>query len=150
MLPTFVIGLREGLEASFIVGIVAAFLMRNGRRSEMWALWTGVGLGVAICLAGGIALRIAERNLPQRQQEGLETVVGLVAVAFVSWMVLWMRAARPRAEGRARGERGRRARDRLGVGAVAHGVPRGAARRLRDRGVPARDPALVDEHGDAR
>jgi high-affinity iron transporter len=66
--------------------------MRNGRNKEMWALWTGVGLGVAICLAGGIALRIAERNLPQRQQEGLETVVGLVAVAFVSWMVLWMRS----------------------------------------------------------
>lgn len=92
MLPTFVIGLREGLEASLIVGIVAAFLMRNGRKKEMWALWTGVGLGVALCLAGGIALRIAERNLPQRQQEGLETVVGLVAVAFVSWMVLWMRS----------------------------------------------------------
>ena len=92
MLPTFVIGLREGLEASLIVGIVAAFLMRNGRSRDMWALWTGVGFGVALCLAGGIALRIAERNLPQRQQEGLETVVGLVAVAFVSWMVLWMRA----------------------------------------------------------
>jgi high-affinity iron transporter len=92
MLPTFVIGLREGLEASLIVGIVAAFLRRNGRGRDMWALWTGVGLGVTLCLAGGIALRIAERNLPQRQQEGLETVVGLVAVAFVSWMVLWMRA----------------------------------------------------------
>ncbi len=92
MLPTFVIGLREGLEASLIVGIVAAFLVRSGRSREMWALWTGVGLGVALCLAGGIALRIAERNLPQRQQEGLETVIGLVAVAFVSWMVLWMRA----------------------------------------------------------
>jgi high-affinity iron transporter len=91
LLPTFVIGLREGLEASLIVGIVAAFLMRNGRRREMWALWTGVGLGVLLCLAGGIALRIAERNLPQRQQEGLETVIGLVAVAFVSWMILWMR-----------------------------------------------------------
>ena len=64
MLPTFVIGLREGLEAALIVGIVAAFLKRNGRTREMWALWTGVGLGVALCLAGGIALRIAERDLP--------------------------------------------------------------------------------------
>jgi len=92
MLPTFVIGLREGLEASLIVGIVAAFLMRNGRAKEMWALSTGVALAVALCLAGGIALRIAEQNLPQRQQEQLETIIGLVAVCFVSGMVLWMRA----------------------------------------------------------
>jgi high-affinity iron transporter len=92
MLPTFVIGLREGLEASLIVGIVAAFLVRNGRGRDMWALWTGVSLGIALCLTGGIALRIAEQNLPQRQQEQLETIIGLVAVAFVSWMVLWMRA----------------------------------------------------------
>jgi high-affinity iron transporter len=92
VLPTFVIGLREGLEASLIVGIVAAFMIRNGRRREMWALWTGVGFAVTVCLAVGVALRIAERNLPQRQQEGLETIIGLVAVAFVSWMILWMRA----------------------------------------------------------
>jgi high-affinity iron transporter len=91
VLPTFVIGLREGLEAALIVGIVAAFMVRNQRSKEMWALWTGVGLGVTLCLAGGIALRIAERNLPQRQQEGLETIIGLIAVAFVSWMILWMR-----------------------------------------------------------
>ncbi len=91
MLPTFVIGLREGLEAALIVGIVAAFMVRNGRTKEMWALWTGVGLGVLLCLAGGIALRVAERNLPQKQQEGLETIIGLIAVAFVTWMILWMR-----------------------------------------------------------
>ena len=58
----------------------------------MWALWTGVGIGVVLCLSGGIALRIAEENLPQRQQEQLETIISLVAVVFVSWMVLWMRA----------------------------------------------------------
>jgi high-affinity iron transporter len=91
MLPTFVIGLREGLEASLVVGLVAAFLCRNGRPRDMWSLWIGVGAGVALCTIGAIALRIAERNLPQREQEGLETVVGLVAVAFVSWMIIWMR-----------------------------------------------------------
>src|SRR5436190_91196 len=91
MLPTFVIGLREGLEASLIVGIVATFLRRNGRPKDMWSLWIGVGAGVALCTIGAIALRIAERDLPQKQQEGLETVVGLVAVAFVSWMIIWTR-----------------------------------------------------------
>ncbi len=91
MLPTFVIGLREGLEASLIVGIVAAFLRRNGRARDMWALWLGVGIAVVACAAVAVGLKVAEENLPQRQQEGLETVIGLVAVAFVTWMILWMR-----------------------------------------------------------
>ena len=46
MLPTFMIGLREGLEASLIVGIVAAFLRRNGRGRDLWALWIGVGAAI--------------------------------------------------------------------------------------------------------
>ena len=92
MLPTFVIGLREGLEASLIVGIVAAFLQRNGGgKRQMWALWTGVLVAVGACTIVAIALKIAEENLPQKQQEGLETVIGLVAVSFVTWMILWMR-----------------------------------------------------------
>ncbi len=91
MLPTFVIGLREGLEAALIVGIIAAFLRRNGRDREMWALGVGVAIAVALCTAVAIGLHVAEQNLPQRQQEGLETVIGLLAVGFVTWMILWMR-----------------------------------------------------------
>jgi high-affinity iron transporter len=91
MLPTFVIGLREGLEAALIVGIVAAFLKRNGHSRDMWKMWLGVGIGVGLCTIAAIALRVAERNLPQKQQEGLETIIGLVAVAFVTWMIVWMR-----------------------------------------------------------
>jgi high-affinity iron transporter len=91
MIPTFVIGLREGLEASLIVGIVAAFLSRQGRRDALKQVWIGVGLAVVICLAIGIALTVTETELPQAQQEGLETVVGLFAVAMVTYMILWMR-----------------------------------------------------------
>ncbi len=91
MLPTFVIGLREGLEASLIVGIVAAFLGRQGRKDALRQVWIGVGIAVAICLSIGIALQVISTNLPQRQQEGLETVVGLFAVAMVTYMVVWMR-----------------------------------------------------------
>jgi high-affinity iron transporter len=91
VLPTFVIGLREGLEASLIVGIVAAFLGRQGRRDALRQVWIGVGVAVAICLAVGVGLQIATTDLPDRQQEGLETVVALFAVAMVTYMVLWMR-----------------------------------------------------------
>ena len=91
MLPTFVIGLREGLEAALIVGIVAAFLVQEGRRDAMRWVWAGVALGVGLSLAVGIGLRIASEQLPQREQEQLETVIALVAVGMVTWMIFWMR-----------------------------------------------------------
>lgn len=91
MLPTFVIGLREGVEAALIVGIVAAFLSAEGRRDALRWMWAGVGIAVAICVAGGVALELVSRNLPQRQQEMLETVIGAIAVAAVTFMIVWMR-----------------------------------------------------------
>jgi high-affinity iron transporter len=91
MLPTFVIGLREGLEAALIVGIVAAFLRQNGRTDLVrWAL-VGVAAAILLCLGIGIALDVVSHDLPQRQQEGLETVIGACAVAMVTYMVIWMR-----------------------------------------------------------
>nr|WP_218886454.1 iron uptake transporter permease EfeU [Kineococcus aurantiacus] len=89
VLATFVIGLREGLEASLIVGIVSAFLVQRGERRALRSVWAGVLLAVALCLGAAAALQAATRSLPQRQQEQLETVLALVAVAMVTWMVVW-------------------------------------------------------------
>ncbi len=91
MLPTFVIGLREGLEAALIVGIVAAFLAQRDRRDLLRWVFLGVAAAVLLCVAAGVALELVSRELPQRQQEGLETVIGAFAVAMVSYMVIWMR-----------------------------------------------------------
>lgn len=91
MLPTFVIGLREGLEASLIVSIVATFLYQRGRRDLLRWVFAGVALAVLLCAGVGVALQVVSRDLPQRQQEGLETVIGVVAVAMVTYMVVWMR-----------------------------------------------------------
>jgi high-affinity iron transporter len=90
MLPTFVIGLREGLEAALIVGIIAAFLAQQGRKDTLRQVWTGVGIAVALCIVIGVALRVISQELPQQGQEGLETVVGALAVVMVTYMVLWM------------------------------------------------------------
>jgi high-affinity iron transporter len=91
VLATFVIGLREGLEASLIVGIIAAFLGKHGRRDALRQVWFGVGAAVAICVGIAIALQVLAADLPQKQQEGLETVVGVLAVAMVTSMIVWMR-----------------------------------------------------------
>jgi high-affinity iron transporter len=91
LIPTLVITLREGVEASLIVGIVAAFLVSQGRRDALSAMWLGVGLAVAICVAVAVALRVIGDELPQREQEGLETVVGVIAVGMITYMIIWMR-----------------------------------------------------------
>ncbi|MEW2545996.1 iron uptake transporter permease EfeU [Streptomyces sp. NPDC047002] len=104
MLTTFVIGLREGLEAVLIVSIIAAFLRRNGipRRP----MWCGVALAVLISVGVGLALQAFEQSLPQSKQEGMESVIGLVAVTFVTGMIVWMgrnaRGLRAELEGSAR------------------------------------------------
>jgi FTR1 family protein len=92
VLPTFVIGLREGLEASLIVGIVAAFLAQQGRRDALKWVWVGVILAVVLCAGAGVALNELGKELPQAQQEGLETVVGVIAVGAVTWMIFWMKS----------------------------------------------------------
>jgi high-affinity iron transporter len=90
VIPTLVIGLREGLEASLIVGIIASFLARNGRRDALRATWIGVGAATAVCVAVGITLVRLSKDLPQQAQEGLETVIGALAVVMVTSMIVWM------------------------------------------------------------
>jgi len=91
VLPTFVIGLREGLEAALIVGIIAAFLGQQGRRDALRLVWLGTAVAVAICVGVAIVLQVISSDLPQRQQEGLETVVGALAVCMVTYMIIFMR-----------------------------------------------------------
>lgn len=90
MLATFIIGLREGLEASLIVGILAAFLRRQGM--SLWPMWVGVAMAIALSIAVGVGLAVLEQALPQAGQEALEAVIGAIAVFFVTGMIVWMSA----------------------------------------------------------
>ena len=91
MIPTFVITLREGVEASLIVGIIAAFLVKEGRRDALRQMWLGVAIAIALCIGVAVVLEVIGQDLPQKQQEGLETVIGLIAVMAVTYMIVWMR-----------------------------------------------------------
>jgi high-affinity iron transporter len=91
MIPTLVIALREGVEASLIVGIIAAFLVKEGRMDAIKQMWVGIGIAVALCVGVAVLLEVIGQQLPQREQEGLETVIGLIAVSAVTYMIVWMR-----------------------------------------------------------
>ena len=54
-------------------------------------MWFGVGIAVVLCPASASASTSSASELPQKQQEGLETIVGLIAVAAVTYMIVWMR-----------------------------------------------------------
>jgi len=91
LLPAFVIGLREGVEAALIVGIIAAFLRVNGKSAMLPYVFLGVGIASVLCLGVGIGLHQAGESLPEKQQEQLATIVAIVAVGFVTYMIVWMR-----------------------------------------------------------
>ncbi|AFV90998.1 Putative ferrous iron permease EfeU [Acidipropionibacterium acidipropionici ATCC 4875] len=84
------IALREGFEASLVVGIIAAYLVKAGRRDLMSRLWIGVGLAALIPLGVGAILTWGPKTLTFQAQEILGGGLSLVAVAMVTWMVFWM------------------------------------------------------------
>jgi high-affinity iron transporter len=93
MLVPFLIMLREGVEASLIVGIVASYLSQTGRSRWLPTVWLGVVAAALICLALGLALAAAKAEFPQRTQEAFEGAVALLAVVILSSMVFWMKKA---------------------------------------------------------
>lgn len=91
MLQTFVVALREGLEASLIVGILVAYLVKSGRTHLLRSLWTGVFAAIGLSLAFGAVLTFTSASLSKEGEELFAGVTGIIAVSLVTWMVFWMK-----------------------------------------------------------
>jgi len=85
LISSFLIALREGVEAALIVGIVLVYLDRTGRSRLARFVWAGVALACVLSLAAAVAL-----DRWHISEDGFEGLLMLLAAAFVVSMIIWM------------------------------------------------------------
>ncbi|MFI9643895.1 iron uptake transporter permease EfeU [Micromonospora sp. NPDC051925] len=117
MFATYLIGLREGLEATLVVSILVAFLVKSQRRDRLPQVWAGVGFAVALSVLFGWLIEYTSTSLLARSEdrELFEAVTSVAAVVFVTWMIFWMRRAARTIAGELRGK----LTEALAVGSLA-------------------------------
>lgn len=90
MAASFLITLREGLEAALIIGIVLSVLQRLGQAHYSRSVWLGVAAAIGVSTVVGVALTLLGIALEGRAEKIFEGVAMLLAAGVLTWMIFWM------------------------------------------------------------
>lgn len=90
MFANFLIGLREGLEASLIVGILVAFALKVDRRDLIGRIWSGVGAAVIVSLGTGAAIFYVLAESGEAVEPIIVGSLSVLAAGLLTWMIFWM------------------------------------------------------------
>jgi high-affinity iron transporter len=91
MFSTYIIALREGLEAALIIGILVAYILKTDRRHLLAPLWSGVAAAIVGSIGLGLILSKTSEELTERAEKLFVGTTSFLAVALVTWMVFWMK-----------------------------------------------------------
>jgi len=90
MLPSYLLSLREGLEAALIIGIVLGALTKIRRNDLSPALWLGTWVAVAVSILVAVLLTSFGLSLEGVAEQVYEGITMLIAAGILTWMIFWM------------------------------------------------------------
>ena len=90
MLPSFLLALREGIEAALIVGIVLGVLKKMNRLDRAPRVWLGVIAATALSALGAIVLNAVGAEFEGAAEQAFEGITMLIAAGVLTWMIFWM------------------------------------------------------------
>lgn len=91
MLASFVLALREGLEAALIIGIVLSVLRKMARQNLNATVWVGVISAMVISLLAALGLNWVGAEFEGQGEQLFEGITMLLAAGVLTWMIFWMR-----------------------------------------------------------
>ena len=91
MFASFVLALREGLEAALLIGLLLGTLKKLGHTEYQRMIWFGAGLAIIVSGAAGYLSNVLGASFEGRNEEIFEGITMLLAAGLLTWVILWMR-----------------------------------------------------------